>query len=122
MDDEGSQVSFLRTIMDRSSLSHRLSLSIGVHHMSLWENHSNFKTTTYALPLFDKTVICVLPARDLSVTSDGEGNGPVRRIARGGRGSGLLEGGWVEGDEVEEPGAWPWNGEGDRGDDQRDGQ
>ena len=46
------------------------------------------------------------------MTSDGEGNGPVRRIARGGGESALLEGGCVKEDEAEaeEPGGWPWNG------------
>jgi hypothetical protein len=38
------------------------------------------------------------------MTSDGEGNGPVRRIARGGGRSAVLQGGCVEEDESKEPG------------------
>lgn len=45
------------------------------------------------------------------LTSDGEGNGPVRRIARGGGESALLVGGCVVGGEAKELGGWPWNGE-----------
>ncbi|KIJ94129.1 hypothetical protein K443DRAFT_12366 [Laccaria amethystina LaAM-08-1] len=40
----------------------------------------------------------------VGMTSDGEGNGPVRRIARGGGRSAVLEGGCVEEDESKEPG------------------
>jgi len=67
------------------------------------------QNTTYSL-FQKKMVICVLHAKryvgssaQTLQVSGGEGNGLLMRIARGGCGGALLEGGCVEGDEAKNP-------------------
>lgn len=84
--------------------------------MALWENHESHHLCIPSLKQKNGHLrsacgkIRWLVRAILGLTSDEEGNGPVRTITRGRDESALLQGGCLEGGEAEEPGGWPCAG------------